>query len=143
MGFFVTLTFDLQGQRDYAQAYAALAAINLVRTLTSDSGAKVTLPTTTVGGTFTGKNAATIAVDIRARARAAFRSAGLKGEIFVSVGENWAWAHHEDPKPAPKTMPSLSPAASRAVLALLGRSPQSLTRTLLSRSRTLLDGTRP
>jgi hypothetical protein len=93
MAYFVTVSYDLSNAswQDYQNAYADLAKMGLNHELTADSGTKVTLPNTTVAGTFTGTSASSVRDDISNRVQAAFKARGFSSKIFVAVGGDWAW----------------------------------------------------
>jgi hypothetical protein len=93
MSYFVLCTFDLKNasRQDYDNAYIDLEKIGLKKVVTSDEGGKVVIPTTTVVGTFNGANAVTVRDFVRDKAKNAFAARRLSSEIFILVGDNWAW----------------------------------------------------
>jgi hypothetical protein len=92
MSYIVFCTFDLKNasSQDYQNAYADLEKIGLRKVHKTDGG-NVVIPTTSAMGTFTGSNAATVRDDIRNKVKAAFTARRFKSEIFIVVGDNWAW----------------------------------------------------
>ncbi len=95
MSYFVVCTFDLKdaSYQDYQNAYADLARIGLQKQLTSGQGTKITLPTTTTAGEFTGTSAAEVRDNLTERVKNAFTARRFTSEIFISVGGDWAWSH--------------------------------------------------
>jgi hypothetical protein len=95
MSFFVTCTFDLKNAsfEDYKAAYADLASLGLSHVVPSVQGKRIQLPTTTVAGEYNGGNAAEVRDAVASRIKAAFAERRLVSEIFVSVGDGWAWSH--------------------------------------------------
>lgn len=93
MSYFVLCTFDLKdaNRQDYDNAYADLEKIGLKKVMVSDKGGKAVIPTTTVAGTFTGVDALTVRDFISQKVKASFAARRLLSEIFVVVGDNWAW----------------------------------------------------
>ena len=93
MSYFVLCTFDLKNanRQDYENAYSDLEKLGLKKVIVGDQGGNVVIPTTTVGGTFTGANASAVRDFVREKAKAAFAARRLVSEIFVLVGDNWAW----------------------------------------------------
>jgi hypothetical protein len=93
MSYLAMLSFDLASatREDYAKAYERAAQLGFQRSLRSNTGNTVHLPTTTCAGVFTGTSAASVAESLTAQVKRAFTSAGLTAEIFVSVGGDWAW----------------------------------------------------
>ncbi len=93
MSYFVIATFDIKdgSSENYRQVYEDIAALGLRGSLASDGGTKCQLPTTTTAGTFTGVSAAAVRDDLSGRIEHVFHRHGLKGEIFVAVGGDWAW----------------------------------------------------
>jgi hypothetical protein len=95
MSYFVTCNFDLKNasRTDYDNAYADLKTLGLSRTVTGQDGKEITLPTTTVAGTFNGVSAVTVRDDLAAKVRAAFERRRFSSEIFITVGGDWTWQH--------------------------------------------------
>ena len=93
MSYFVLCTFDLKNanRQDYENAYADLEKLGLKKVIVGDQGGSVVIPTTTVAGTFNGDNASAVRDFVREKAKAAFAARRLVSEIFVLVGDNWAW----------------------------------------------------
>jgi hypothetical protein len=93
MSYLVTCTFDLKNatSRDYQNAYTELEGLGLKRVVVSGQGREVVAPTTMTIGTFTGRTAAAVQEHIRNLVKAAFATRGFSSEIFVTVGDNWAW----------------------------------------------------
>lgn len=94
MSYGVLCTFDLAGasSADYDNAYADLAKLGLHRAQDNSSGGKTVIPTTTVLGSYSGANAASIRDDVRAKVKAEFAARRFKSEIFIVVGgTDWTW----------------------------------------------------
>ncbi|MDI1340869.1 hypothetical protein [Polaromonas sp.] len=93
MSYLVFCTFDLKNAstQDYQDAYEDLASLGLQKIVTRSQGAKVVIPTTAAMGTFTGSDAATVCTDIRDQVQGAFEARGLKSELFLVTGGDWAW----------------------------------------------------
>jgi hypothetical protein len=93
MSYFVLCTFDLKNanRQDYDNAYADLEKFGLKKVIVGDQGGNVVIPTTTVAGTFTGANAGAVRDFVREKAKTAFAARRFVSEIFVLVGDNWAW----------------------------------------------------
>lgn len=93
MSYLVFCTFDLKdaSSQDYKNAYADLAKLGLSKVQKSGKGGDVVIPTTSAMGTFDGASAGQVRDDIRDRVKAAFTARKFKSEIFIAVGENWAW----------------------------------------------------
>lgn len=95
MSYFVVVTFDIKDGEpdDYNVVYDGFEKIGLKRTVKSDQGDEITLPSTTTAGKIDGTSAGTVRDDICAKTKAVFAGNNLHGEIFVSVGGDWAWGH--------------------------------------------------
>jgi hypothetical protein len=95
MSFFAICTFDLQNasREDYQNAYADLAKIGFSTSVTADNGIKVTLPTTMTAGVFTGQSVSSVRTELIDRVQSSFNTRKFKYEIFISVCNDWAWAH--------------------------------------------------
>lgn len=95
MSYFVVVTFDIANgdEEDYETVYEGFAKIGLSTEIASDSKTKIKLPTTTTAGEFNGDSAAAVRDFVCTQTKAVFTANKLKGEIFVSVGGNWAWGH--------------------------------------------------
>ncbi len=93
MSYLVFCTFDLKdaSSQDYKNAYADLEKLGLSKVQKSDKGGDVVIPTTSVMGTFNGTSSGEVRDVIRDRVKAAFATRKFKSEIFVAVGQNWAW----------------------------------------------------
>ncbi|NVO73210.1 hypothetical protein [Photobacterium damselae] len=94
MSYIVFCTFDLRNasSQDYENAYSALGRLGLNRVIAADNGRQVVIPTTSVQGSFNGRDAATVRDDLRNRIQQAFTNLGLRSEIYlITGGENWAW----------------------------------------------------
>jgi hypothetical protein len=93
MSYIVFCTFDLKNasSQDYQNAYNDLEKMGLKKVVVADNGNNIVIPTTTTMGIFNAGTAASIRDDIRARVKSAFVARRFKSEIFVVVGENWAW----------------------------------------------------
>jgi hypothetical protein len=88
MSYLVFCTFDLKNatSSDYANAYEDLSEIGLEKVHKS-----TVIPTTSAMGEVAGSSAAAVRDGVRNQVKAAFAARWLKSEIFVVVGENWAW----------------------------------------------------
>lgn len=93
MSYLVYCTFDLKNatSRDYDNAYADLQSIGLAKVVKGDGDKHVVIPTTSTMGYFTGASAGAVRDSIRSSVKSAFAARGLKSEIFVIVGGDWAW----------------------------------------------------
>lgn len=93
MMYLVFCTFDLKNATatDYQNAYAELDAIGLNKIVKGGNGGNVVIPTTAAMGEFNGASAASVRDDIAERVRVAFANRRFKSEIFVVVGDDWAW----------------------------------------------------
>lgn len=93
MSYLAFCTFDLKNatSQDYTNAYADLEKLGLKKVHKSDKGGDAVIPTTSVMGAFNGTSAASVRDTVRDGVRAAFAARKFKSEIFVAVGENWAW----------------------------------------------------
>ena len=76
---------------DYSSAYTALEKLGLRRAILSSQDNRVVAPTTTTVGEFTGQDSGVIRDSVKADVKSAFSRLGLASEIFVVVGDNWAW----------------------------------------------------
>lgn len=95
MSYFVVVTFDIADgdKEDYEAVSEGFEKIGLSTEITSNNKNKIKLPTTTTAGEFNGDSAVAVRDFVCTQTKAVFTNNSLKGEIFVSVGENWAWAH--------------------------------------------------
>lgn len=93
MSYLAFCTFDLKNasSQDYMNAYADLEEIGLTKVQKSDKGGDVVIPTTSAMGTFNGSSSGEIRDYVRDKVKAAFAARKLTSEIFVAVGQNWAW----------------------------------------------------
>lgn len=93
MSYLVFCTFDLKNasSEDYKDAYGDLEKLGLKKVVVSDEGNSVVIPTTAAMGLFNGTGAGPVRDDVRNRIQQAFRARGLRSEIFVVVGGDWAW----------------------------------------------------
>lgn len=93
MSFLVTCTFDLANAdgEDYAQAYTDLALIGLKKVIIADDNTEFVIPTTTVAGEFNGQSSLSVRDYVRERIKQAFINRGFSAEIFIVVGDDWAW----------------------------------------------------
>lgn len=93
MTYLAFCTFDLKNasRQDYVNAYADLKKVGLERVKKSSAGNDVVIPTTSVIGEFTGKDAPAVRDYVRQLVKDAFEARGFTSEIFVIVGGNWAW----------------------------------------------------
>lgn len=93
MTFLAFCTFDLKNasRQDYADAYSDLKQLGLARVRKSSTSSEVVIPTTSVIGEFTGKDAPSVRDYVRKLVKDAFTARGFTSEIFVIVGGNWAW----------------------------------------------------
>ena len=97
MSYFVVVTFDIANGRleDYEGVYKDFVAMGLTRTLQSGKGKTVRLPTTTTAGEFNGQSAGAVRDYLCDQTQRCFVRRHLRGEIFVSVGGDWAWMHRQ------------------------------------------------
>lgn len=97
MSYFVVATFDIANGRfeDYEGIYQDFATLGLRRTLQTDKGKAVKLPTTTTAGEFNGQSAAAVRDYLCDKTQQCFVRRRLHGEIFMSVGGDWAWGHRQ------------------------------------------------
>jgi hypothetical protein len=95
MTHFVVVTFDIANGRieDYEAIYKDFAALGLSRKLKYGHGNIVNLPTTATAGEFNGQTACSIRDQLCDQTQQCFTRRGLRGEVFVSVGGDWAWGH--------------------------------------------------
>ena|SRR5258708_1018596 len=95
MSYFVVVTFDIANGRfeDYEGIYKDFAALGLSRTLRPAEGEPVKLPTTTTAGVFNGQSATGVRDYMCEQTHQCFARRRLRGEIFVSLGGDWAWGH--------------------------------------------------
>lgn len=93
MAYLVYCTFDLKGAtaEDYKNAYADLSALGLKKVVKADKGGEVVIPTTAAMGFLDGTSAGSLRDDISAAVQAAFKRRRFTSEIFVIVGNDWAW----------------------------------------------------
>jgi hypothetical protein len=93
MSYLALCTFDLKNAsaQDYKNAYDDLEEIGLTKIQKSDKGGEVVIPTTSAMGTFNGSNSSEVRDHVRDKVKSAFASRKFKSEIFVVVGQNWAW----------------------------------------------------
>jgi hypothetical protein len=97
MSYFVVVTFDIANGRfeDYEAIYKDFAAFGLSHTLKSGQGNTVKLPTTTTAGEFNGQGPGSVRDHVCDQTQQCFRRRNLRGEVFVSVGGDWAWGHRQ------------------------------------------------
>ncbi len=93
MSYLVLCTFDLKGatSQDYQTAYAELGKIGIHKVHKTAEGSKAVIPTTAAMGFFSGSSASSVCDSIRDRVKIAFRSRGLRSELFFVAADNWAW----------------------------------------------------
>ena len=93
MAYLVTCTFDLKNatSQDYQTAYADLANLGLKKIIASSQGNQVVAPTTMTIGEFNGQNAGAVRDSVRDAVQQAFSARRFSSEIFVVVGDDWAW----------------------------------------------------
>ncbi|MEJ1097676.1 MULTISPECIES: hypothetical protein [unclassified Pseudoxanthomonas] len=93
MSYLVFCTFDLKNasSQDYKDAYADLGQIGLTKVQKSDKGGDVVIPTTSAMGTFNGSSSGEVRDYVRDKVKSAFAARKFKSEIFVAVGQSWAW----------------------------------------------------
>lgn len=93
MSYLVVVTFDIKNaaSEDYSCMKERLESLGLHDYLIGDSGGKNDLPTTTFAREIEGSSAGAIRDDICNQVENAFGECRVKGEIFVSVGGDWAW----------------------------------------------------
>jgi hypothetical protein len=95
MSNFAVVTFDIANGRfeDYEAIYKDFAGLGFSRTLQSDKGGTVKLPTTTTAGEFNGQSAGAVRDYLCDQTQQCFVRRRLHGEIFVSLGGDWSWGH--------------------------------------------------
>lgn len=93
MSYLATCTFDLKGasSQDYQNAYADLAKLGLRKLVVSNGGNQTVVPTTMTVGEFNGQSAAAVRDWVRDAVKREFAARQFSSEIFVVVGDNWAW----------------------------------------------------
>jgi hypothetical protein len=95
MNFAATVSFTVKNGKseDYKKLYAELKKVGLDHEL--DGGQrKVTLPETTVYGSYTGVSAQAIRDHVGEEVKKVYISVKLSGEFFVAVGgESTTWLH--------------------------------------------------
>lgn len=103
--YFTTCTFDLKNgsQQDYQNAYADLAKLGFSRVVVGNLGNKITLPTTTTAGEFTGTNAISIRDGLTGSVEKTFTARNFTYELFVTVGGDWAWGYRTTKKEGEKS----------------------------------------
>jgi len=99
MSFFVVVTFDIANGRfeEYEGVYKDFVELGLKRTLQFGQRKTVRLPTTTTttAGEFNGQSSGAVRDYLCEQTQQCFVRRHLHGEIFVSVGGDWAWGHRE------------------------------------------------
>jgi len=92
MSYFAVVTFDIKNgsDEDYETVYSEFEKIGLSAIITGQKK-EVKLPTTTTAGEFSGESASKLGDLIAEKTQNVFTQNNIKGEIFVSVGGNWAW----------------------------------------------------
>jgi len=93
MSYLAFCTFDLKNasSQDYKNAYADLEEIGLRKVQKSKKGGDIVIPTTSAMGAFKGSSSGEVRDYVRDEVKAAFAARKFTSEIFVAVGENWAW----------------------------------------------------
>jgi hypothetical protein len=93
MPYLVTCTFDLKNGsfQDYENAYSDLSRMGLRKVVIPTQGGEIVAPTTMTVGQFSGQSSSTVRDDVRDAVKQAFVMRRLQSQIFVVVGENWAW----------------------------------------------------
>ena len=93
MSYFVHVAFDMTNQDSeaYRAIEEALNTMGLYSTIEGSSKKTLTLPANTFAGKFTGESAGKIRDDLCTKIQDAFRAHNIHGNIFVSVGGDWAW----------------------------------------------------
>jgi hypothetical protein len=96
MAFQVFMSFDLHdaSEEDYAKFYSALAKIGLFHWVKGNIG-KLELPHSAVIGDFAGISVEDVRDRVRISVVQILEAIGLKGFIFVAVGENGTWGSQE------------------------------------------------
>jgi len=97
MSYFALVTFDIKNgdAQDYEMIYAGLSKLGFYTHITGDKGTIIQLPTTTCAGVFTASSAAAARDDLTERVEQLFLKHNLTGEVFVSVGGDWAWGYRK------------------------------------------------
>lgn len=98
--YFATCTFDLKNgsQQDYQNAYADLAKLGFATVVVGGNGNKITLPTTTTAGEFTGTDAVTTRENLTGSVEEAFTARKFTYELFITVGGDWTWGYRTNKK---------------------------------------------
>jgi len=92
----VQMSFDLHdaSEEDYVKFYNALAKIGLLHWVKGNIG-KLELPHSAVIGDFTGISVEDVRDRVRTSVVQILEAIGLKGFMFVAVGENGTWGSQE------------------------------------------------
>ena len=96
MAFQVFMSFHLHdaSEEDYVKFYNALAKIGLFHWVKGNIG-KLELPHSAVIGDFTGISVEDVRDRVRTSVVQILEAIGLKGFMFVAVGENGTWGSQE------------------------------------------------
>ncbi len=92
MSYLVFCIFELKNatREDYLYAYADLAELGLKKTVKSDDGRSVTIPSTAVMGIFSGKSVNDVRSSLGNQVEDVFKTRGYGGEFFIVVSADWA-----------------------------------------------------
>jgi hypothetical protein len=98
MSYLAVVTFDLDGAspRYYPRVQKQLGNMNLEKKLKIKRSRKFSsLPSNTFAGTFSGEwneaSASEVRDHLRAEVAKAIKTLGLKGTVFVAIGDSWSW----------------------------------------------------
>jgi len=93
MSYFVTVTYDIknEGADTYAKIAAKLEDFGLFDKVVGSSKKSLDLPMNTFAGEFTGDSSKSIRDDISELINNFFKAEGIKGRVFIFVGDSWAW----------------------------------------------------
>lgn len=92
MSYLVFCTFDLKEARreDHLYLYVDLAKLGLKKTVKSDDGRSINIPSTAVMGMFDGNSVNEVRTNIVRSIQEVFKTQGYSGEFFVVVSGDWA-----------------------------------------------------
>ncbi|MFC2072613.1 hypothetical protein ACFLUU_07955 [Chloroflexota bacterium] len=95
MSFLVIVTFDLHGAspESYLKVKKKLSRLNLEKQITSKTSGRLRrLPANTFVAKYdNSNNASSLRSRLRLRVKRIIVSEGLEGDVFVAVGDSWAW----------------------------------------------------
>jgi hypothetical protein len=93
MSYLVFCTFDLKNatSQHYQNANSDLEKLGLRKVVVASGGNSIVIPTTAAMGQFNGTAAASVRDEMVELVQNAFRARAFKAEVFLVVGDNWAW----------------------------------------------------